>query len=67
MLPSALFNPLTLTDIEVTRLDITFDYFRLRDSELLEQLCVLLRKETAFYGTFNDFVLDALTTLIVPS
>ncbi|KAI0690720.1 hypothetical protein C8T65DRAFT_699918 [Cerioporus squamosus] len=56
------FNyPVSSTDLYITRVDVTFDSFRLRDAELLRQGFSLIRQKTMTSGIdFSDMFLDAV-------
>ncbi|KAI0801527.1 hypothetical protein C8Q74DRAFT_1314635 [Fomes fomentarius] len=57
------FNyPVSGTNLYVTRLDVTFDSFRLRDAELLKQGFSLIReKSTTSHIDWSNVFLDAIT------
>ncbi|KAH9923122.1 uncharacterized protein BXZ73DRAFT_51130 [Epithele typhae] len=53
--------PIRTTNLSVTRLDVTFDAFRLRDAELLRQAVVLLREQAITSGVnWNEVFFDAI-------
>lgn len=70
MLPSDFIricsDPSLLFDLHITRLDATFDRFRIRDAELLRQSCgmmqtALVNRGSSFRNIFADFLLHSFT------
>ncbi|KAI0756069.1 hypothetical protein C8Q80DRAFT_5577 [Daedaleopsis nitida] len=59
--------PISSTNLYVTRLDVTFESFRLRDAELLKQGFALIRENSvASQIDWSDVFLDALTHAVAP-
>lgn len=58
-------DPSSLLDLRITRLDCTFDTFRIRDAELLRQGFGMMQTSLANRGTcFRDIFMDFLVHAI---